>query len=133
MTGNDLITWALRSPFHGMLSNGMMLITVTGSKTGKEYTTPVGYYRDPDDLWVITNCDRTWWRNLRGGAQVDLLLKRQLVPTFAEPNWTNRLSKRRCMNMSGISLKPRGRWAFASKTAGPTWRIFRASRRIGCL
>ena len=24
----------------------MMLITVTGRKTGKEYTTPVGYYRE---------------------------------------------------------------------------------------
>ena len=38
MTGNDFITWVLRSPFHGMLSNGMMLITVTGRKTGKKYT-----------------------------------------------------------------------------------------------
>ena len=45
MNGNDFMAWVLRSPFHGMLSNGMMLITVTGRKTGKAYTTPVGYYR----------------------------------------------------------------------------------------
>lgn len=84
MTGNDFMSWVLRSPFHGMLSSGMMLITVTGCKTGMKYTTPVGYYRDGDDLWVITSQDRTWWRNLRGGADVELLLARKPVTAFAE-------------------------------------------------
>ena len=42
MKGNDFMAWVLRSPFHGMLSKGMMLITITGRKTGKTYTTPVG-------------------------------------------------------------------------------------------
>ena len=37
MKGNDFMVWVLRSPFHGMLSNGMMLITITGRKTGKTY------------------------------------------------------------------------------------------------
>jgi hypothetical protein len=43
VTGNDFMSWFLRSPLHGLLSNGMMLLTVTGRKTGKKYTTPVGY------------------------------------------------------------------------------------------
>lgn len=85
MTGNDFMAWVLRSPFHGVLSNGMMLITITGCKTGNKYTTPVGYYREGDSLWVITSRDRTWWRNLRGGANVNLLLKRKPVTAFAEP------------------------------------------------
>jgi len=85
MTGNDFMAWVLRSPFHGMLSNGMMLITVTGRKTGRKYTTPVGYYREGDYLLVITSRDRTWWKNLRGGAQVGLLLKRKSVTAFADP------------------------------------------------
>ena len=84
MTGNDFMSWVLRSPFHGMLSNGMMLITVTGHKTGKKYTTPVGYYRKGDDLWVITSRNRTWWKNLRGGADIELLLHRKPVAAFAE-------------------------------------------------
>lgn len=50
MNGNDFMAWVLRSPFHGMLSNGMMLITITGRKTGKTYTTPVGYYVEGDTL-----------------------------------------------------------------------------------
>jgi len=84
MNGNDFMAWVLRSPFHGMLSNGMMLITVTGRKTGKKYTTPVGYYREGNSLWVITSRDRTWWKNLCGGADVGLLLKRKQVSGFAE-------------------------------------------------
>ena len=86
MSGNDFMSWILRSPFHGMLSDGMMLITITGCKTGKKYTTPVGYYRENGYLWVITSRDRTWWKNLRGGADVDLLLKRKPVHAFAEPD-----------------------------------------------
>ncbi len=84
MTGNDFMSWVLRSPFHGILSNGMMLITVTGCKTGRKFTTPVGYYEESGYLWVITNRDRTWWRNLRGGAEVELLLKHKPVRAFAE-------------------------------------------------
>ena len=85
MTGNDFMAWVLRSPFHGMLSNGMMLITVTGRKSGKKYTTPVGYYREDGCLWVITSRERTWWRNLKGGAEVELLLKRKPMKGFAQP------------------------------------------------
>jgi len=86
MNGNDFMSWVLRSPFHGMLSDGMMLITVTGCKTGKKITFPVGYYREDNYLWVITSRDRTWWKNLRGGAEVGLLLKRKPVTAFAEPD-----------------------------------------------
>ena len=84
MNGNDFMAWVLRSPFHGMLSNGMMLITITGRKTGKTYTTPVGYYMEDGTMWVITSRERTWWKNLQGGAKVDLLLKRKPVTGFAD-------------------------------------------------
>ena len=86
MNGNDFMSWVLRSPLHGMLSNGMMLITITGRKTGRKYTTPVGYYRENGTLWVMTSRDRTWWKNLTGGAEVSLLLKRQRVTAIAEPD-----------------------------------------------
>jgi hypothetical protein len=44
----------------------------------------VSYYRDGDCLWVITTRSRTWWKNLRGGAEVSLLFKRKPVTAFAE-------------------------------------------------
>ena len=84
MNGNDFMAWVLRSPFHGILSKGMMLITVTGRKTEKKYTTPVEYYDQGGYLWVITSRNRTWWRNLKGGAEVSLLIKRKTVSAFGE-------------------------------------------------
>jgi len=45
-----------------------MLITVTGRKTRKQYTMPIGYYCQNGYLWVITSRDQTWWRNLESGS-----------------------------------------------------------------
>jgi len=84
MNGNDFMAWVLRSPFHSILSGGMMLITVTGRKTGRRYTTPVGYFEEDNYLWILTSRDRIWWRNLRDGAIVSLLIKRKPVSGFAE-------------------------------------------------
>ena len=84
MNGNTFISWVLRSPFHGLLSNGMMLITVTGRKTGKKYTTPVGYYQQDGFLWILTSRDRQWWRNVTNGTEVSVLLKKKSVQGFAE-------------------------------------------------
>ncbi len=83
MTGNDFVTFMLRTPFNVFLGN-TMLITVTGGKTGKKYSTPVGFYRDGDWLWVLTRRDRTWWRNVKGGAEVSLLIKGKTSPARAE-------------------------------------------------
>ncbi len=61
-----------------------MLLTVRGKKTGKQYTTPVGFYRDDDQFWILTNRDRTWWRNVCGGAIVTMRLYGKEVCGFAE-------------------------------------------------
>lgn len=68
MNGNSFMTFILRSPMHGILSGSTMLITVTGRKSGRPITTPVNYYQKGDTLWVISNRERSWWRNLKGGA-----------------------------------------------------------------
>jgi deazaflavin-dependent oxidoreductase (nitroreductase family) len=71
---NPMMIWLLKSPLHGMISKGVMLVTVTGCKSGKSISTPTNYVRDGNTLWVISWRDRTWWRNLRGGAKVRVLL-----------------------------------------------------------
>ena len=83
MTGNDFVAMLLRSPFHFLLGN-TMLLTVTGRKSGREYTTPVGYYRSGGNLWVISSRDRAWWRNLRGGAPVKMHMRGKDVTGHAE-------------------------------------------------
>ena len=71
---NPLMVWLLKSPLHGMISKGVMLVSVTGRKSGKMISTPTNYLRDGSTLWVISWRDRKWWRNLRGGAKVRVLL-----------------------------------------------------------
>ena len=49
-----------------------MLITFTGNKSGRQYTTPVRYIRVGDLIRCFTSAENKWWRNLRGGADVML-------------------------------------------------------------
>jgi deazaflavin-dependent oxidoreductase (nitroreductase family) len=84
MNGNGFVSFLLRSPLHGMLSGSTMLVTVTGRKTGRAISTPVNYIEDGDDLWVVSNRDRTWWRNVRSGAPVTLLLRGKVYRAVAQ-------------------------------------------------
>lgn len=81
---NPLMTWLLRSPFHRLISGSVMLLRYTGRKSGKPYATPVNYLRDGDALTTVSSRDRTWWRNLRGGAPVTLLLQGKQTPARGE-------------------------------------------------
>jgi deazaflavin-dependent oxidoreductase (nitroreductase family) len=83
MTSNDFVKFFLRTPLQVFMGN-TMLITVTGCKTGRKYSTPVGYYHEGDSLWVISSRDRTWWRNVKDGANVSLLLKGKTADAFAK-------------------------------------------------
>ena len=70
---NPLMKLLLRSPFHGVVSESLLLLTFTGRKSGREYTTPVGYRYFDDSMVIFTHSD--WWKNLRGGATVTLHLR----------------------------------------------------------
>ena len=83
MTGNDFVKFFLRTPLYVFMGD-TMLVTVTGRKTGKKYTTPVGFYRDGDFLWTISSRDRTWWRNVKDGAEVEMRIRGKDVSGFAE-------------------------------------------------
>lgn len=63
----------LRSPLHRIVSRSIMLITFTGRKSGKSYTTPISYLRDDDMVTAFTGAN--WSRNLIDGAPVTLNIK----------------------------------------------------------
>ncbi len=65
---NPIMILLLKSPFHGIISKNMMLVSVTGRKSGKIISTPTNYLRDGNNLWVISWRERKWWRNLRSGS-----------------------------------------------------------------
>ena len=81
---NPLIVFLLRSPLHGMLSQNMMLVTVTGKKSGKRLTIPVNYLCKGGEFFTVSWRNRTWWRNLRGSAPAILRVKGQALQSVGE-------------------------------------------------
>jgi hypothetical protein len=80
---NTVIIWMLRSPLHWMVDAEMMLISYTGMKSGKQYTLPVNFIRNGNELLTTSLKTRSWWRNLRGGRQVTLLIQGKEVNTIS--------------------------------------------------
>lgn len=76
-TVNPLVAGLLQSPVHAALSRQLVLITVTGRKTGRAYRFPVLYRRDGDRVVIPIGWPerKRWWRNLRTAAPVELRLR----------------------------------------------------------
>jgi hypothetical protein len=86
---NPVMRFLLRSPAHGLLSDSLMLITFTGRKSGKQFTTPVRYTQTGDTVRCFTAAENQWWRNLRSGSRVSLLIKGQLSDYQAQAVFDN--------------------------------------------
>jgi deazaflavin-dependent oxidoreductase (nitroreductase family) len=56
----------LGSRVHRMMSGRLMLLSFTGRRTGRSYTTPVSYVREGTNLLVPGG--GTWWKNLTSGT-----------------------------------------------------------------
>jgi deazaflavin-dependent oxidoreductase (nitroreductase family) len=80
---NRTMKFVLRSPLHGIVDKTVLLITFTGRKSGKIYTTPVDYSQDGDQVTIFTHAD--WWKNLRGDAPVTLRIRGRELQGRAEP------------------------------------------------
>ena len=79
-TANRVVKLILSSPAHGMLSDRLLILTVTGRRTGKKRTFPVAYEQDGDKLSLHIDWPerKVWWRNLIGGAPVSVRLRNQV-------------------------------------------------------
>lgn len=80
---NQTMKFILRSPLHGMVSKTVLLITFTGRKSGKTYTTPVSYSQEDGQVTIFTHA--TWWKNLRAGMPVTLRIQGREFQGLAEP------------------------------------------------
>ena len=63
-SGNWLMSWLLRSPFHWLFSGSVLLLEIRGRRTGKLYLVAVNYRRSEGVISVMTYRRRGWWRNL---------------------------------------------------------------------
>lgn len=72
---NRMISLLLHTPLlHRVMSDKLLLLTFTGRKSGKRYTTPVGYVRTGDTVTILTKWFRPWWRNFLETAPVEFLM-----------------------------------------------------------
>ena len=69
---NPAMRVILESPLHWPLSRWFAVLSWTGRKSGRRYSTPVSYLREGSTVWLTTG-DR-WWHNLVDGAAVRLRL-----------------------------------------------------------
>jgi hypothetical protein len=81
---NPFVKLLSRSPFHNLLDEKVVLITYTGRNSGKTNTVPVNYLLINKTLHVISLRNRIWWRNLKGGASVEVYLKGKKQNAWAD-------------------------------------------------
>ena len=81
---NPIVAGILRSPLHAAMSNSTMLLTFTGCKSGRTYTTPVNYVREGDELLVVSSRGHSWWKNLRGATVVSVRVRGREMRSEAE-------------------------------------------------
>ena len=78
---NPIMRWILTSPLHKIVSKGLVLICFSGRKSNKHYSTPVEYIQEGQVIWIMVGFPekKVWWRNLVGGAPVNLCLRGEWV------------------------------------------------------
>ena len=82
---NPLVRLILRSPLHKLLSGSLLIITCCGRKTGRAYSLPVQYAQAGNSIYIVPGMpeQKTWWRNLKETAPVQLVLRGQALAAHA--------------------------------------------------
>ena len=70
---NPFMRLILRSPLHRLISNRVMLLSFTGRKSGKRYSTPVSYTREGNNVIVVSFSP--WWKNFMEPAPVEMRIR----------------------------------------------------------
>src|SRR4051794_1365012 len=69
---NPVVRFLLRTPLAGVLRNQVMVVNVTGRRTGRRYSIPLSAHRIDGDLYALSSAP--WKHNFRGGAAAEVLL-----------------------------------------------------------
>jgi hypothetical protein len=70
---NPVTRFLLQTPLHPLMSGRLILLSFTGRKTGRTYTTPVSYVREGNSLLVPGG--GAWWRSLETGLPARVHLR----------------------------------------------------------
>ena len=80
---HPLVPVILQSERHGLLSDGVMLITMKKRDSSEMKTFPVDYLREGNMVYIGSDSD--WWKHLEGGAEVTMLIQGAEVTGWAIP------------------------------------------------
>ena len=74
---------------YSLLGRGMLLLTTTGRKTGRAYTTPLQYYKDDSGIIIVgsnaaNERHADWWLNLLANPEAEVQIKRKTRRVRAE-------------------------------------------------
>ncbi|OBG14798.1 hypothetical protein A5765_10970 [Mycolicibacterium celeriflavum] len=79
---NPLIGRLLRTPLAGSLRKQMMVVNVTGRKSGQRYSIPLSAHRIDGNLYALTSAP--WKHNFRDGATADVLVDGRITTMRGE-------------------------------------------------
>jgi hypothetical protein len=68
---NPVLGFLLRTPLMGAMREEMMVVNVTGRKTGRRYSIPLSAHEIDDTLYAMTSAP--WKNNFRDGATAEVL------------------------------------------------------------
>lgn len=80
---NPLMMGILRSPLHGLLSGGLLVLEYRGRRSGRELWLPLSYVSHAGNVHLCTRSSK-WVSNLRGGADVVAVIRGRRVAMRAE-------------------------------------------------
>jgi deazaflavin-dependent oxidoreductase (nitroreductase family) len=70
----------LRRGWMGKMGEFVMVITTTGRKSGKKFTTPIAYQRDGEHIIAINQGNSNWFQNVAASGEAVLEIQRQVMP-----------------------------------------------------
>ncbi|MFT4823638.1 MAG: nitroimidazol reductase NimA-like FMN-containing flavoprotein [Halioglobus sp.] len=86
---DPIVKWILRSPLHSLLSSNTTLLEYVGNKSGRRYILPLSYLQSDNQVHLFTGREKRWWRNLRGGKDVTLLIRGNRIQGEADVELEN--------------------------------------------
>ena len=69
---NPVVRFLLRTPLAGIVRSQVMVVNVTGRKTGRRYSIPLSAHQIDGDLYALSSAP--WKHNFRDGAPCEVLL-----------------------------------------------------------
>ena len=70
----------LRRGWMGKMGEFVMIITTTGRKSGKQFTTPIAYQRDGEHIIAVNPGNSNWFHNVDANREAVLEIQRQDIP-----------------------------------------------------